>query len=106
MSLMAEINLPDRAIRQQIASAVSVIVQVARLSDGARRVTQISEVTGVSDDMVTLQDIFVFDRLGIGPNGRVLGRFRATGLRPTFTERLKASGIQLPPNLFEHVCEV
>src|SRR5205823_9860783 len=106
MSLMAEINLPDRAIRQQIASAVSIIVQVARLSDGSRRVTQISEVTGVSDDMVTLQDIFVFERLGIGANGRVLGRFRATGLRPTFSERLKASGIQLPPNIFEHVYEV
>src|SRR5207249_6367818 len=106
MSLMAEINLPDRAIRQQIASAVSIVVQVARLSDGSRRVTQISEVTGVSDDMVTLQDIFVFERLGIGANGRVLGRFRATGLRPTFSERLKASGIQLPPNIFEHVYEV
>jgi len=70
MSLMAEINLPDKAIRQQIASAVSIIVQIARLSDGTRRVTQISEVTGVADDMVTLQDIFVFDRLGIGANKR------------------------------------
>jgi pilus assembly protein CpaF len=106
MSMMAEINLPDRAIRQQIASAVSIIVQVARLSDGSRRVTHISEVTGVSDEMVSLQDIFVFDRLGIGPNNRVLGRFRATGVRPKFAERLKASGIQLAPNLFEHVCEV
>jgi pilus assembly protein CpaF len=106
MSLMAEINLPDKAIRQQIAAAVSVIVQVARLSDGSRRVTQISEVTGVDEDMVVLQDIFIFDRLGIGPNNRVLGRFRATGKRPLFTERLKASGIQLSPNLFEHVCEV
>src|SRR5229473_1480508 len=106
MSLMAELNLPDRAIRQQIASAITIVVQVARLSDGVRRVMQISEVTGVSDDMVTLQDIFVFDRLGIGTNGRVLGRFRATGLRPTFAERLKASGIQLPPNIFEHVYEV
>src|SRR5712671_298892 len=106
MSLMAEINLPDKAIRQQIAAAVSVIVQVARLSDGSRRITQISEVTGVSDEMVTLQDIFVFDRLGIGPNNRVLGRFRATGMRPSFAERLKVSGIQLSPNLFEHVCEV
>jgi pilus assembly protein CpaF len=106
MSLMAEVNLPDRAIRQQIAAAVSVIVQVARLSDGSRRVTQISEVTGVGEDMVMLQDIFVFDRLGIGPNNRVLGRFRATGQRPLFTERLKASGIQLSPDLFEHVCEV
>jgi pilus assembly protein CpaF len=98
--------LPDRAIRQQIASAVSLIVQVARLSDGSRRVTQVSEVTGTSDDMVTLQDIFVFDRLGIGPNNRVLGRFRATGLRPTFGEKLRASGIQIPMSVFEHVCEV
>jgi len=106
MSLMAELNLPDRAIRQQISSAVSIIVQVARLSDGTRRVTHISEVTGVADEMVSLQDIFVFDRLGVGANGRVLGRFRATGLRPTFAERLKASGIQLPPNIFEHVFEV
>ena len=105
MSLMAEINLPDRAIRQQICSAVSLIVQVARLSDGTRRITQISEVTGLGEDMVTLQDIFVFDRLGIS-NNRVLGRFRATGLRPTFADRLIASGIQLSPQWFEHVCEV
>ena len=106
MSLMADVNLPDKAIRQQIASAVSIIVQVARLSDGARRVTQISEVTGVSDDMVAMQDIFVFERMGIGASNRVLGRFRATGLRPTFAERLKLSGLPLPPNIFEHVCEV
>jgi pilus assembly protein CpaF len=106
MSLMAELNLPDRAIRQQIAAAVSVIVQVARLSDGSRRVTQISEVTGVTDEMVDLQDIFVFERRGIGPNNRVLGRFRATGLKPTFAERLATSGIQLSANIFEHVCEV
>ena len=106
MSLMAEINLPDKAVRQQIASAVSIIVQVARLSDGSRRVSHISEVTGVTNEMVSLQDIFVFERLGISANNRVLGRFRATGVRPMFAERLKASGIQLPTNLFEHVCEV
>jgi pilus assembly protein CpaF len=106
MSLMAEFNLPDKAIRQQIAAAISVIVQIARLSDGSRRITQVSEVTGVSDGMVTLQDIFVFERLGIGPNNHVLGRFRATGVRPTFGERLKVSGIQLSPEIFEHVCEV
>jgi pilus assembly protein CpaF len=106
MSLMAELNLPDRAVRQQITSAVSLIVQVARLSDGSRRVTQVSEITGISDEMVTLQDIFVFERLGISSSNRVLGRFRATGLRPTFDDRLKASGIQLPPSLFEHVFEV
>jgi pilus assembly protein CpaF len=106
MTLMSELNLPDRAIRQQIASAVSIIVQVARLSDGSRRVTHISEVTGVSDDMVTLQDIFVFERIGLGPNNRVLGRFKATGVRPAFAARLQASGIQLPSNLFEHSYEV
>jgi pilus assembly protein CpaF len=69
-------------------------------------VTHISEITGVSDEMVSLQDIFVFERIGIGPNGRVIGRFRATGVRPKFAERLVASGIQLSPTLFEHVCEV
>ncbi|HLY92599.1 MAG TPA: CpaF family protein [Candidatus Angelobacter sp.] len=106
MSLMAELNLPDRAIRQQIVAAVSMIVQVARLSDGSRRITQVSEVTGIGDDMVTLQDIFVFDRLGISPDNHVRGRFRATGVRPTFEDRLKASGIQLPASVFEHVCEV
>jgi pilus assembly protein CpaF len=106
LSLMAELNLPDKAIRQQIASAVSIIVQVARLSDGTRRVTHISEVIGFAEDRVTMQDIVVFDRLGIGAEGRVLGRFRATGLRPTFAERLKMSGVHLPPNIFEHVCEV
>jgi pilus assembly protein CpaF len=106
MCLMSELNLPDRAVRQQIASAISLIVQVARLSDGSRRVTQVSEVTGINDDMVALQDIFVFERLGISPSNRVLGRFRATGVRPTFENRLKASGIQLSPSLFEHVFEV
>jgi len=102
MVLMADVNLPEKAIRQQIASAVSIFVQVARLSDGTRRVTHISEVMGVADDMVSLQDIFVFDRLGVGPNGKVLGRFRATGVRPGFHDRLKSSGINLPASLFEH----
>lgn len=102
MSMMAEVNLPEKAIRQQIASAVSIILQVARLSDGTRRVTHISEVIGVADDMVSLQDIFVFDRLGVSPNGKILGRFRATGVRPAFYERLKSSGIHLPGSLFEH----
>jgi pilus assembly protein CpaF len=106
MTLMAELNLPDKAIRQQIASAVSIIVQIARLSDGSRRVTHITEVTGLAEDLVALQDIFVFERIGIGPNKRVLGRFRATGLRPSFSSRLEASGIHLPASMFEHVCEV
>jgi pilus assembly protein CpaF len=76
------------------------------MSDGSRRVTHISEVTGVADEMVTMQDIFVFERLGIGSNNRVMGRFRATGVRPKFAEQLKTSGIMLPPNIFEHVLEV
>jgi pilus assembly protein CpaF len=106
MCLMADVNLPDKAIRHQIAAAVHIVVQVARLSDGTRRVTHISEVTGVADGMVTLQDIFVLDRLGIGPHGRVLGRFRATGARPMFSEQLTSSGIEVPESIFEHVCEV
>jgi pilus assembly protein CpaF len=105
LSLMAELNLPDKAIRQQIASAITIIVQVARLSDGVRRVTHISEVIGFAEERVTMQDIIVFDRQGIGPDGRVLGRFRATGLRPTFAERLKVSGIYLSPSIFDHVSE-
>lgn len=106
MSLMADVDLPEKAIKAQIASAVSLIVQVARLSDGNRRVTQISEVTGMTDEVVSMQDIFIFERLGIGPGNRVLGRFRATGIRPAFSDRLKASGISLPANMFEHACEV
>jgi len=106
MCLMADVNLPDKAIRHQIAAAVHIVVQVARQSDGTRRVTHISEVTGVADGMVTLQDIFVLDRLGIGPHGRVLGRFRATGVRPMFSEQLRTSGIDLPESIFEHVCEI
>jgi pilus assembly protein CpaF len=106
MCLMADVDLPDKAIRHQIASAVHIVVQVARLSDGTRRVTHISEVTGVADGMVTLQDIFVFDRLGLSQHGRVLGRFRATGVRPMFAEQLKASGIELPESIFEHVSEI
>jgi pilus assembly protein CpaF len=106
MAMMANLNLPERAIRQQIASAVSLIVQVSRMSDGSRRITHITEVTGITDDMVTMQDIFVFEKQGIGVNGRVLGRFRATGIRPKFMERLTASGIHLQPNIFEHTLEV
>lgn len=106
MSSMAAMDLPEKAIRQQIASAVSVIVQVARMSDGTRRVTHVTEITGVADDTVSMQDVFVFERVGVAPNGRVLGRFRATGVRPIFAERLKVSGIQLAPNLFDHMVEV
>jgi pilus assembly protein CpaF len=106
MALMANLNLPERAIRQQIASAISIVIQVSRMSDGTRRVTHLSEITGMDEEVVSMQDIFVFEKQGIGPNGRVLGQFSATGIRPKFAEKLKASGIALPANLFEHVVQI
>ena len=106
MALMANLNLPDRALRQQIASAVAIVVQIARLSDGTRRITHVTEITGMTGDVVAMQDIFVFDKIGIDPGGHVLGRFRATGVSPKFAEKLKTSGIVLSPSVFEHSFEV
>jgi len=103
MVAMANLNLPDKAIRHQISSAIDLIIQIARLSDGKRRVVNIAEVTGMEGDVITMQDIFVFERTGLGENGKVLGRFRATGIRPKASEQLAASGIHLAPALFEHV---
>ena len=102
MVAMANLNIPEKAIRQQIASAVNLMVQVSRMADGTRKVTAISEITGMESDVITMQDIFVFERLGITPEGRVRGRFRATGIRPRCAERLSASGVQLPGDMFEH----
>ncbi|HWP99180.1 MAG TPA: CpaF family protein [Vicinamibacterales bacterium] len=106
MISMAGMNLPDRAMRQQIASAIQIIVQAARLSDGSRKITAVSEITGMEGDVITMQDIFVFEKLGVTQDGKVIGRFRATGVRPKACERLKASGIHLPPDMFEGVMEV
>jgi len=103
---MANANMGLRSIRQQVASAVNLFVQVARFSDGSRRVTHITEVVGMEQDIITLQDIFLFEKTGIVESGRVLGRFRATGIRPRFCERLKAAGIVLPPQLFQTVVEI
>jgi pilus assembly protein CpaF len=105
MALMSNLNLPEKALRQQIASAVSVVVQIARLSDGTRRVTHVTEITGMTGDVVAMQDIFIFEKLGIDVNGRVFGRFRATGVAPKFADKLKKAGIVLPPNIFEHSFE-
>jgi pilus assembly protein CpaF len=102
MALMANLNLPEKAIRRQIASAITIVVQVSRFSDGTRRVTHITEITGMEEDIVSMQDIFVFDKQGISKEGRVLGSFGATGIRPKFAEKLKASGIAVPADLFEH----
>jgi pilus assembly protein CpaF len=106
MVAMASLQLPERAVRQQIASAVNLFVQISRLSDGTRRLTAISEITGMENDVITMQDIFVFERTGISATGKVLGRFRATGIRPKCAERLAAAGRPLPAGMFEHVQQV
>ena len=106
MVSLANANMQLVSIRQQIASAVNVLVQAARLSDGSRRVTSITEVTGMEGEVVTLQDIFVFEKRGLGPEGQVIGRFAATGIRPKFYEKLLAAGIRLRPDLFDEVAEV
>jgi pilus assembly protein CpaF len=103
MVAMANLNLPEKAIRQQVASAVNVVVQATRLSDGSRRVTAISELTGMEGDVITLQDLFLFERLGLTPDGKVSGRFRASGIRPKCSERLALSGFHLPMEMFEQV---
>jgi len=106
MALMANLNLPEKAVRQQIASAINVIVQVSRMSDGTRRVTHVSEITGMDEDVVSMQDIYRFEKRGVGINGRVLGRFYSTGVTPRFAEKIVASGIPLAPNLFDISVEV
>ena len=106
MISMANLNLPDKAMRQQIASAIDVVIQASRLSDGTRKIMSISEVVGMEGDIVTMQDIFVFEKTGLTETGRVTGRFRATGIRPKFYERLRASGMQLPASIFQTVVEI
>jgi pilus assembly protein CpaF len=106
MISMAGMNLPERSMRQQIASAIQIVVQGARLADGTRKITSVSEITGMEGDVITMQDIYVFEKLGITQDGKVIGRFRATGVRPKVCERLKASGVHLPPNMFEGITEV
>ena len=106
MIAMGATNLPDRAMRQQIASAIQLVVQQTRLSDGSRKITSISEITGMEGDVITMQEIFLFEKMGITQDGKVIGRFRATGVRPKGCERLKASGIHLPADMFEGVTEV
>jgi pilus assembly protein CpaF len=103
MVAMANLNLPERAIRNQVASAIHLIVQIARQSDGKRYITQVSEITGMEGDVIAMQDIFLFERTGLNQQGRVTGRFRATGVRPKCSERLISSGAELPADLFEHL---
>jgi pilus assembly protein CpaF len=106
MVAMASVNMPERSVRQQIASAISVIVQVSRMSDGTRKVVNISEITGLEENIVSMHDIFNFVRKGIGPDGRVVGSFQPTGIRPKFLDRLRVAGILLPTEIFERSVEV
>ena len=106
MVSMSNFNIPDRVVRRQIASAIQAVVQVSRLSDGTRKVMAISEVTGMDTDVISMQDIFVFDRRGPDKSGKVHGVFRATGIRPQFAERLASAGCRLRPALFESQMEV
>jgi pilus assembly protein CpaF len=106
MVAMANLNIPEKAIRQHISSAVDLIVQIARMADGSRRVIAISELTGMEQDVITMQEIFLFDQQGLLPDGRVTGRFRATGIRPKCAERLAAAGRPLPATMFDHVRQV
>jgi pilus assembly protein CpaF len=103
MIQMTGMRLSERAMRQQIASALDIVLQVARLSDGTRRVTSISEITGMEGDTITMQEIFQYERTGIDPSGKVIGRFRPTGIRPRFAEKLKAYGLTLPRAILEEI---
>jgi len=106
MALMGEVRLPEKAIKAQIASAVNLIVQTSRMSDGSRRVTHITEITGASADIVSMSDIFLFEKKGLGPDGKVRGRFHSTGVMPKFAEKLAAAGIHLPLSIVNHSQDV
>ncbi|MDP9055373.1 MAG: CpaF family protein [Acidobacteriota bacterium] len=103
---MANANMGVRSIRAQVTSAIDLMVQVARFSDGTRKITYITELVGLEGEQVTMQDIFLFEKTGLAENGKVLGRFKATGVRPRFYEKLRSSGIQLPASLFQTVVEI
>ena len=101
MVAMGNMNMPEKSVRQQIASAVTIVVQAARMSDGTRKITSITEITGMEENVISMQEIFSFTKKGIGPDGKVIGVFQPTRIRPRFLDRLRVSGIILPPSLFE-----
>jgi pilus assembly protein CpaF len=101
MVAMSNLNIPTIAVRRQIASAISVVIQVSRLSDGSRKVTSVSEITGMEGDVITMQEIFAFKKHGVSETGEVLGEFGPTGVRPKFAEQLAVAGIALPAMMFQ-----
>jgi pilus assembly protein CpaF len=106
MVAMGSMNLPERTVRQQISSAISIVVQVSRMSDGTRKVVSVSEIVGMEENVISMQEIFAFNKRGIGPDGKVVGVFQPTRIRPRFLEQLRTSGIFLPSSLFEQTLEV
>jgi len=102
MVLMSGMELPERAIREQIASAINLIIQLVRFSDGTRKIVKISEITGMESNIIVMQDIFVYEQTGVGKDGKIMGEFRATGIRPRFAARFKVSGYDLPSNIFDN----
>jgi pilus assembly protein CpaF len=101
MVAMGNMNLPEKSVRQQISSAITIVVQATRMSDGTRKVTSISEITGMEENIISMQELFHFNKRGIGPDGKVIGAFQPTRIRPKFLEKLRVAGIILPPSLFE-----
>jgi pilus assembly protein CpaF len=106
MVAMANINIPERSVRQQIASAITIVVQLSRMSDGTRKCVNISEITGLEESVISMSDIFNFVRRGITPEGRVVGAFQPSGIRPRFLDRLRVAGIELPSDLFQRSVEI
>jgi pilus assembly protein CpaF len=106
MVAMGSVAIPEKTVRMQIASAIAIVVQVSRMSDGTRKVTNISEIVGMEENVVSMQEIFRFNRKGVGPDGKVVGSFQPTQIRPKFLERLRIAGIFLSPGLFEQTLEV
>jgi pilus assembly protein CpaF len=103
---MANANMGVRAIRQQVSSAVDLFVQISRFSDGSRRITALTECVGMEGESVTMQDVFLFEKSGINESGRITGRFRATGIRPKFYDRLKAAGLHIPVSVFQTIVDI
>ena len=101
MVLMAGMDLPERAVKEQVAAAINIVIQLSRMSDGTRKMVKLSEITGMEGSVIVMQDIFVFDKKGIGPDGEVIGEFKATGVRPRFADQVKLCGIELSYHMFE-----
>jgi len=102
MVAMADLNIPDKAVRQQVASALNLVIQINRMADGTRKVTSIAEVTGMEQDVITMQEIFSFTKSGLDLNGKMMGLFKASGIRPKCAEQLSTAGYPLPMDMFEH----